>query len=110
VHALAADRRILDLHAGVGRRQRVAEHGHRVCGKHASLAEAREPHDDHLELPPAVLRPRVHDATDLLAMAIVDLQTEQVSPGHSFHTALIERGRDPTHRVATPIRLAWIQA
>jgi hypothetical protein len=80
VDALAADRRILDLHAGVWRQQRPAESDHRVGWQHPPLAEAREPDDDHLELPAAVVGPRVDDTPDVLSVAVLNLQSEQVPP------------------------------
>lgn len=49
-------------------------------GEHPPLAEARQPHDDHLDLPAAVVGPRVHDATDIHPVAVLDLQAEQVEP------------------------------
>ena len=85
MHALARDRRILDLHARIRSDEDVPPDGDGVGRQHPPLAEAGEPDHDHVELPPAVLGPRVDDLPDLFPVAVLNPQSEQVPPSHTFH-------------------------
>ena len=92
---------VLDLHAGERRQHPAAHQPHLADGEHAALAEAEQPHDYELDLPTAVVGPRVHDMADLFPGAVQHSEPHEVVPGH-VHGRWIVAPAGSAHRVTTP--------